>query len=323
MEDRNEWMPYAASTKLYFGEYAQWFRQLLVLWFTLRWKVQYPLQIRVTKFATVGELIFVALTILLLVSSTSGNWMAFSMGGGDGDEDDDDDGDEEDRRRLDDDGVKGSGEATTFWMALAFLTATRNSPLTFLVGIPFERQLFWHKLFAYVSIDMGLYHGITSGDGDDRRRLTRRRLTTKTALPLPAGWHRRRLSASGLTSLKPCAASPSNFLPYALDPHIRGRCLHHPAPRAWFPSRCDCVARGCRHQSRRSCGHCHRHRCRSHCQHQLRHRYHTLDAKYFQTRVTPAEFATITTDVDSVLKARLRCGRPDLRAARFPIYMQG
>ena len=203
MEDRNEWMPYAASTKLYFGEYAQWFRQLLVLWFTLRWKVQYPLQIRVTKFATVGELIFVALTILLLVSSTSGNWMAFSMGGGDGDEDDDDDGDEEDRRRLDDDGVKGSGEATTFWMALAFLTATRNSPLTFLVGIPFERQLFWHKLFAYVSIGMGLYHGITAGDGDDRRRLTGRRLDDEEGTATTGWVAQAALIGLGLTSLPP------------------------------------------------------------------------------------------------------------------------
>ena len=96
-------MQFLVSTKLYCGEYTQWFRRLLVLWFTLRWKVTYPLQIRVTKFGTVGGLIFVALAILLLVSSTSGNWMACSMGGGEGDEDED--GDEEDRRRLDDDGV--------------------------------------------------------------------------------------------------------------------------------------------------------------------------------------------------------------------------
>jgi NAD(P)H-flavin reductase len=202
MEDSHTWMPYAASTKLYFGDYAQWFRQLLVLWFTLRWKVTYPLQIRVSKFATVGELIFVALAILMLVSSTSGNWMAFSMGGEGEDEDEEDD--DEDRRRLDDDGVEGSGKATTFWMALAFLTATRNSPLTFLVGIPFERQLFWHKLFAYASIGMGLYHGITAGDGDDRRRrLTGRRLDDDEGTATTGWVAQAALIGLGLTSLPP------------------------------------------------------------------------------------------------------------------------
>lgn len=38
-----------------------------------------------------------------------------------------------------------SGALTSYLSSLTFATAARNSIFSFLIGIPFERLLFWHK----------------------------------------------------------------------------------------------------------------------------------------------------------------------------------
>ncbi len=47
--------------------------------------------------------------------------------------------------------------------------ACHNSIWTFLLGIPFERALFWHKFMVWLSLGLGAYHGILGqlGKGED------------------------------------------------------------------------------------------------------------------------------------------------------------
>ncbi|CAM9095088.1 unnamed protein product [Chrysoparadoxa australica] len=71
-------------------------------------------------------------------------------------------------------GCDASGSLATFPFALAFMLASRNSIFTFLLGIPFERALAYHKACAYLAVISGLLHGLIGcaneddeGDGSD------------------------------------------------------------------------------------------------------------------------------------------------------------
>jgi hypothetical protein len=44
-------------------------------------------------------------------------------------------------------------------MMLSILLAPKNNIITIILGVPFERTLFWHKLFACISIIEGAFHG--------------------------------------------------------------------------------------------------------------------------------------------------------------------
>jgi Ferric reductase like transmembrane component len=54
--------------------------------------------------------------------------------------------------------VSISGHAARTPLILAFITAMRNSPLTLLFGIPFERAIWYHKWFARVAYVNGFFH---------------------------------------------------------------------------------------------------------------------------------------------------------------------
>ena len=47
--------------------------------------------------------------------------------------------------------VKETGNLAGILLLLVFVTATRNSPLTFLLGLPYERQIWWHKFFGTIA----------------------------------------------------------------------------------------------------------------------------------------------------------------------------
>ena len=47
---------------------------------------------------------------------------------------------------------EGSGGPPTITFALTYATACHNSLITFLLGLPFERALFWHKGLGYMSL---------------------------------------------------------------------------------------------------------------------------------------------------------------------------
>ncbi|KAL0043219.1 hypothetical protein WJX82_001997 [Trebouxia sp. C0006] len=71
--------------------------------------------------------------------------------------------------------VQASGQAAQIPLLLLWTFACHNSIWTFLVGIPFERALFWHKFMVWLSLGLGLHHGILGqlGQGeDDSTRVT-------------------------------------------------------------------------------------------------------------------------------------------------------
>ncbi len=49
-------------------------------------------------------------------------------------------------------------------MMLCIFLVPKNNILTIILGIPFERTLFWHKLFACISILIGAFHGFIVND---------------------------------------------------------------------------------------------------------------------------------------------------------------
>eukprot|EP00754_Rhynchopus_humris_P025288 Rhum_TRINITY_DN14940_c0_g1::Rhum_TRINITY_DN14940_c0_g1_i2::g.128725::m.128725 len=98
----------------------------------LRWLIQTPLSTPILNTRavrlTVGELLFFAPLVYLLA-------MCF----------------------------KSTNQLTTGGLATlptigAFVTAARNSPLTFLLGVPFERRLAYHKLCATAACAAGAWH---------------------------------------------------------------------------------------------------------------------------------------------------------------------
>ncbi|OWZ08778.1 hypothetical protein PHMEG_00018622 [Phytophthora megakarya] len=71
--------------------------------------------------------------------------------------------------------VKMSGMPPTFTMLLVFVMAVRNNSLLLtLTGIPFERALFYHKLFAYATIILTALHAfsyrLADDDGDEENQ---------------------------------------------------------------------------------------------------------------------------------------------------------
>eukprot|EP00122_Pirum_gemmata_P021378 Pgem_evm1s19921 len=57
--------------------------------------------------------------------------------------------------------VDTSGQLAGLAWAICYATASRNSLVTFISGIPFERALTYHKLFSVVGVISGLLHGLT------------------------------------------------------------------------------------------------------------------------------------------------------------------
>eukprot|EP01064_Diplonema_japonicum_P006161 TRINITY_DN140_c0_g1_i11.p1 TRINITY_DN140_c0_g1~~TRINITY_DN140_c0_g1_i11.p1 ORF type:complete len:464 (+),score=103.11 TRINITY_DN140_c0_g1_i11:49-1440(+) len=73
--------------------------------------------------------------------------------------------------------TKYSGKLAQISLMLAFATAARNSPLTFLFGIPFERRIFYHMKSAVLSNFFAILHGyiaLTSGTADKPENYTRK-----------------------------------------------------------------------------------------------------------------------------------------------------
>lgn len=100
-------------------------------WWAVRWKLLWPLHRRLwCSRWTIGEV------LILPVLVGAGVWAAAAW---------------EDR--------SGSGTPADVAGFLAFATAMRNSALTLLIGLPFERALFYHKICGVSSVILGCYHG--------------------------------------------------------------------------------------------------------------------------------------------------------------------
>ncbi|CAE7485493.1 DUOX2 [Symbiodinium sp. CCMP2592] len=101
------------------------------LWWAARWRAAWPLHRRVpgTRW-TFGEAMFLPVIVGAATMFGARMW---------GD-------------------VERSGYPATFLGALTYATACRNSILTLLTGVPFERALFYHKCIAVVAIFAACYH---------------------------------------------------------------------------------------------------------------------------------------------------------------------
>ncbi|KAK9810903.1 hypothetical protein WJX73_006915 [Symbiochloris irregularis] len=69
--------------------------------------------------------------------------------------------------------VAGTGQVTQIPLVMVWTLACHNSIWTFLVGIPFERALFWHQLMVWISLGLGVYHGVLGQIYDKRDGGTR------------------------------------------------------------------------------------------------------------------------------------------------------
>jgi len=103
-------------------------------WLSIRNALRYPLQRTLCHVSgsnfTVGEIL-----ILILLSGATAYTCYYTM----------------------DMWLHTTGELPTILLALTFATAARNSIITFLLGVPFERALFWHKTFAVLAVVSGAF----------------------------------------------------------------------------------------------------------------------------------------------------------------------
>jgi len=111
----------------------------------IRWRVSYPLQRRIPLsrllrkaniFCTFGELLLILPFFVTLISCTVYSFVYPS--------------------------VSISGHTARTPLIFAFATAMHNSLLTLLLGLPFERAVFYHKLSARLSFVCGIMHTIVS-----------------------------------------------------------------------------------------------------------------------------------------------------------------
>lgn len=111
-----------------------------------RWRIAYPLQKRIPLskylrflriYLTYGEvLILVPLVVLAVVSIVDSFFNP---------------------------DVRATGKASRFSVAAALLFGQKNSYLTLVLGVPFERALFFHKLSGYIALVTGILHGLAYG----------------------------------------------------------------------------------------------------------------------------------------------------------------
>ena len=55
---------------------------------------------------------------------------------------------------------KLTGSLASISLALSYTFAAHNSIWTCILGIPFERGLFWHKFFAFWAMALSIYHSL-------------------------------------------------------------------------------------------------------------------------------------------------------------------
>jgi Predicted ferric reductase len=114
--------------------------------------------------------------------------------------------------------IEESGYITTWPLYVVFFTANKaNSLVTFVLGIPFERLIFWHQLWSILAVVTGFFHFFCAYElgGDDRRML----LVEDAALPeeIRAG------SATTTTEERMLSGddgAPTIHDRYGLDPNI-------------------------------------------------------------------------------------------------------
>jgi len=118
-------------------------RRLLDATARLQWRLSQPLLRRAisTKYVqlTWGELLFMFLAIAVPAAAGILSWN--SQG--------------------------STGSIAEFAFAVAFLLPMRNSVWAFVLGLPFERAIFWHNVASLITLALSLEHGLNYYIGDD------------------------------------------------------------------------------------------------------------------------------------------------------------
>lgn len=142
-----KWEPYENVWPIKPFKYVPQAVDYLRQWTSARWLCRYPFQQRVFNRYTVGEIFIVWPAFL--------GWIAACVVVYFGKD------------------LEGSGSFAQVPYILVFLLAMRNSFATFVLGIPFERALAYHKLAALAAIAGGFSHGFIYHIAGvrDRRRL--------------------------------------------------------------------------------------------------------------------------------------------------------
>jgi hypothetical protein len=118
-----------------------WLHEAIQSLYIYRWRASYPLQRRVPCsgdlqklgiYFTWGELILLLPFFALIVIGTVASFVSPS--------------------------VSVTGKVSRLPLIFAFLTATHNSFVTLLIGMPFERALWYHKLAGRVALINGILH---------------------------------------------------------------------------------------------------------------------------------------------------------------------
>lgn len=127
-----------------------------------RWMAQYPFQKRILwNYWTVGEILLIV--FILAIGGLAGNaWYPSAKYTG----------------------ILAGGSMIFIW-----LLAMHNSIWTFLLGLPFERALWWHMFFVYVTVFLGAYHGVVGQMFDKEGRDMGRWNTQENKFRLGSGMY--------------------------------------------------------------------------------------------------------------------------------------
>ena len=119
-------------------------RERVERFYSWRWSLSYPLQKRVRGstilryfkvYLTYGEILFFIPLAILALACVYQTWVVPSC--------------------------SGSGKLSRLSVVAALLFAQKNSYLTMILGVPFDRAVAYHKISGYVAVVTGILHALT------------------------------------------------------------------------------------------------------------------------------------------------------------------
>ncbi|KAG2448227.1 hypothetical protein HYH02_006812 [Chlamydomonas schloesseri] len=119
-----------------FHVHAEVFEAMPYKFYKWRWMALYPFHRRIGVFPLVGAVTWGELTALLAGLGVAAGWAAGSWGD------------------------IGAGNVAVAFLIAAYVLASRNNAVTFLLGLSHERAIAWHGLAAAGAVALALYHGL-------------------------------------------------------------------------------------------------------------------------------------------------------------------
>ncbi|PNW85477.1 hypothetical protein CHLRE_03g188300v5 [Chlamydomonas reinhardtii] len=111
-----------------------------------RWMALNPFHRRIGVLPLVGPVTWGELIVLLAALAVAAGWAAGQWGD------------------------VGAGNVAVTFLIIAYVLATRNNAVTFLLGLSHERAIAWHGLAAAAAVGLALYHGLIEEYVDPGKR---------------------------------------------------------------------------------------------------------------------------------------------------------